>query len=240
MSPVWVSPSPSPISAFASPKSATQTTPAGVEQEVRRFDVAVANPLRVGVGERVRRLGADPRDGSKVRGAGLRDQARTLRCQRSHRVLGRDFPRPRFRIDHRGRAGCRPIRFALGRDGELAAEQPLSDRSGDGLAVNPGCGKHKWHGVASRLTAVLHSVRSRRRIVASRRTAMPQPPQLVENRVDTLPADELHRVIRHAILFTHGEDWHDVGVVQTGRRRGPRGGNGRAGSGRAGRVVAGP
>ena len=44
---------------------------AGVEQEIRRFDVAVADALRVGVGQCVGRLGADPRDGSKVRGAGL-------------------------------------------------------------------------------------------------------------------------------------------------------------------------
>ena len=58
------------------------------------------------------------------------------------------------------------------------------------------------------------------RLVADRRTVMPQPPQLVEDRVDTLPPDELHRVIRHAILFTHGEDRHDVGMVQTGGRAG--------------------
>ena len=45
---------------------------------------------------------------------------------------------------------------------------------------------------------------------------MPQPPQLVEDRVDALSPDELHRVVRHAILLTHGEDRHDVGVVQTG------------------------
>ena len=56
--------------------------------------------------------------------------------------------------------------------------------------------------------------------LAGRRIAVPQPPQLIEDRVEPLPSDELHRVIRHAILFTHGEDRHDVRVVQTGGRAG--------------------
>jgi hypothetical protein len=58
------------------------------------------------------------------------------------------------------------------------------------------------------------------RLATGRRTVMPQSPQFIEDRVDTLPPDELHRVIRHAILFTHSEDRHDVRVVQTGGRAG--------------------
>ena len=46
--------------ALASPKSVTQTVPAGVQQEVRRLDVAVENALLVGVLQGVGHLHADP------------------------------------------------------------------------------------------------------------------------------------------------------------------------------------
>ncbi len=49
---------------------------------------------------------------------------------------------------------------------------------------------------------------------------MAQPPQLVEYRVEALTSNELHRVIRGPVLFADGEDWHDIGVMQVGRRAG--------------------
>ena len=58
MSPVWVRFCWS--SALARPKSVTQTVPAGVEQEVRRLDVAVEDALLVGVLQGVGHLHADP------------------------------------------------------------------------------------------------------------------------------------------------------------------------------------
>ena len=45
---------------LARPKSVTQTLPCGVEQEVRRLDVAVQDALGVGVGQRLGHLDADP------------------------------------------------------------------------------------------------------------------------------------------------------------------------------------
>ena len=46
-------------SALARPKSVIQTTPVGVQQQVRRLDVAVDDAAGMGVGQTLRRLAAD-------------------------------------------------------------------------------------------------------------------------------------------------------------------------------------
>ena len=46
-----------------------------------------------------------------------------------------------------------------------------------------------------------------------------QPPDLVEDRVEAEPGDELHRVVVQPVVLADAEDRHDVRVVQP--RRGP-------------------
>ena len=70
------------------------------------------------------------------------------------------------------------------------------------------------------MSRILLAIQSEWRLAGENFTVMPQLPQLVEDHVDSLAPDELHRVIGHATLFADGEDRHDVGVVQTGGRAG--------------------
>ena len=64
MSPLAVRPS---SSALARPKSVIQTTPVGVEQQVRRLDVAVNDAARVGIRQALCRLAADLRHAAEER-----------------------------------------------------------------------------------------------------------------------------------------------------------------------------
>ena len=45
-----------------------------------------------------------------------------------------------------------------------------------------------------------------------------QPPELFHHGIQPLALDELHDVIRQAVLLADAEDRHDVGVVQPGGR----------------------
>ena len=51
----------------------------------------------------------------------------------------------------------------------------------------------------------------------------PQPPQLLQDRVQALARDELHDVVVQPVLLAHAEDRHDVGVVQPAPPPAPRG-----------------
>ena len=44
--------------------------------------------------------------------------------------------------------------------------------------------------------------------------------QLIQHLIQPQPLNELHHVIRHAVLFAEAEDRHDIGVVQPGGRSG--------------------
>ena len=101
MSPVWVRPS---SSALARPKSVIQTTPGGVEQQVRRLDVAVDDPAGVGVGQALRRLAG--RSG-RCCGHTSRRPHSTVEIWRPARQHGRDRGRRRER---RVRAPSEPAR----------------------------------------------------------------------------------------------------------------------------------
>src|SRR5262249_10893195 len=48
----------------------------------------------------------------------------------------------------------------------------------------------------------------------------PQPPQLVDHRVQALALDELHRVVADLTVLADLEDRHDIGVMQPGRGAG--------------------
>ncbi len=62
--------------------------------------------------------------------------------------------------------------------------------------------------------------RRRRRDLRRRAGPGPELPQLVDDGVEAQAGDELHDVVRRAILLADAEDRHDVGVVQPGRRPG--------------------
>src|SRR5947209_3283672 len=52
------------------------------------------------------------------------------------------------------------------------------------------------------------------------RGLLAEPLQLVENLVQSSAVDELHGVIRHALMFADGKNGDDIGMVQLRRRLG--------------------
>ena len=180
------------------------------------------HPLLVGVGQGVGDLGADPghravelRFGSEreptmssiasepaAAVTGSEDSERTLPvCSAGGETGIRDGLVDRGR--QRGRSGGRPG-VAVG-PGLL--ERAGHERTGQG------------HGTARDGTTPAASVSSDRGAALPSRQAA-EPPQVVDDRVQAVPMDELHGIVVHSLVLAHAVDRHDVAMVQPpGRAR---------------------
>ena len=167
----------------------------GVEQQVRRLDVAVDDPLAVGVGQRLGHLDAHAGPRCDRSGAGP-PRPRSARTGRA----GPPTKRPRCP----GRAAPRPSRALSGaRSGSAAvptSNRPVSSERATSAAVPTarfgGAGASRGAG------------------------PLAEGLQLAEHHVQRLSLDELHGVEDDPAILADLVDRHDVGVVQPGR--GPR------------------
>ena len=168
-------------STLARPKSVTQTLPSGVQQQVRRLDVAVEDALAVGVGQGLGHLDADPRHALPV----SRPFGDAVEPRPRHRAEAQERPTD-------GESGGR-VRPAAARPARDPRPSPVLGASSDRpvAAVEP----------AGQERAGPTSAADGRRLASGSRPPRPrpdgpaaalQPPQLVEDLVQAQPVDELH------------------------------------------------
>ena len=243
MSPVCVSPS---SSALARPKSVIQTTPVGVQQQVRRLDVAVDDAAGVGVGQPLRRLAADLRHAAEerlpaARGLDRRDAASRRagspssttigggrvggRCRSGSRAAAARRSRPASNRSVPAESGC-----VAGAAPPMATSSPFGRRAGRSGAIRPPGRARASADRPLRRRSGLDADRGRSpaRSEPGRgraRSGLPigpvaEPPQLGDDLVEPLALDELHGVEADVAVLADLEDRHDVGVVQP--RRGLR------------------
>ena len=171
-------------------------------------------PCSCGVVERLGDLDADARHGLGVAAAGAGQVGRGGQDVRAGPMA---LAAPADRRRDRGGAAVGSPRSwrrrsdrAAGRPARIGRPRPAS---------RAGC-----HGRSSSEPATSAAERpiGRREPVRPRgragRSRSPQPPHLLQDRVQRLARDELHDVVVGTALVADAEDRHDVGVVQPGRR----------------------
>ena len=161
----------------------------GVEDQVRRLDVAVEDVPGVRVGEGAGHLRADPCDLPVVSILGVLGEGRG-RC---------GFPaarRARLSSVIRG-GGRKGVIGTGGRGGLLIATR--EERTGHR--------QRPFAGGADPAALI--------RVVTP-----PEPSDVLDDAVETLPGDVPHRVVEHAVVLAVVEDADDVGVVELGRDAG--------------------
>ena len=208
MSPVRVSAS---SSTLARPKSLTQTTPS---VSSRRFDGLMSRwrMPRAWAWARAeatcRPICATPRWNARCRDSTVESWARPAsRPTSPGRPRGPPRPGPVRRRGVAGAARRRP------------PTPPGPDRTGRSAAIGPPPSLRRARACPNR-PAGSPGPRGSAAGWRPRRDPAPQPPQLVDDRVQALPLDELHRVVLDVALLADLEDRHDVGVVQPRRGAG--------------------
>ena len=172
----------------------------GVHQDVRRLDVAVEDALAVGVGQRLGHLDAQAGDAPVVMGLGRRRRQLGVVARRSGRLRGGTARR-----DRTGPIGLR-------------AASPRGRTSGRSPANTLGRWCGRYGGEAERQGLGQPARVGLRPVAAGPGLDVAAAPQLVDDDVEALPADELHRVVVDPLVLADAEDRHDVRVVQLRRR----------------------
>jgi hypothetical protein len=202
----------------------------GVEQQVRRLDVAVDDPPRMGVGQPRRHLPADLGHAAKERPPARLDR-RELRPARQHHRRGRTRLGDRDGVARRRGVGL--IRIApIGQSGRRL---PVRNRS-LGFSRPPWRLGHEPAGQqrVGHPADLPRPRRSGRRRPRRDRRVRPfgravrsgpmrpllEPTQLVDDRVQPLALDELHGIVADLAILADLEDRHDIRVVELGRRAG--------------------
>ena len=185
-----------------------------IQQQVGGLDVAVDDPPSVGVRQRPGRLAADLGHAADIVVPATRARL-DVRDRRPARQHGRRC-RPLTRRD-RGRLARRRAR-----EGDAPAEPPIglarSRRRPARRGVRVRDGDHPGLARAGEPPGPQHPRDRAGRIGAIRRRRLAEPPQLVDDPVEALARDELHRIVEDLARLAHLEDRHDVGVMQPGRR----------------------
>jgi hypothetical protein len=166
----------------------------GVEQEVRRLDVAVQDVAGVGIGQGVGDLGAEPGDLAEVPGLGRPDERAGRRSGSGSGGIfggrGRSVRPGRGRLGQqgagRGRAGFVP--------GWPRVVPAGDEADGDGSDQGVDLGRGRLGGILGGSEAS----------------------DVVQDPVESLAGDELHDVVADAALRPVVEHRHDVRVVQPG------------------------
>ncbi len=189
----------------------------GVQQQVRRLDVAVEDPLAIGILQGLGNLKTDPGHALEVRATEIQ----------MRRHVGRTWQDQR-----RGPGWCGAHGDVWGReDGGLAplglgCESAGSERSGVGELAGrqrPGHGARGDREVAfalgpkTGLGPVAVAARFVRIALARARSNLTEAAQLLQDGVQAHSLDVLHHVIMGPLQVTDPEDGHDVGVVQPAR-----------------------
>ena len=203
MSPEWVMSSAS--AALANPKSATQTLPLGSSSRLdgltSRWSTpwrlayssasATCNPMRATLRKKVRSGSDRASESAEAPGRLITEEPAGP---------GDESGGPGERGRRGGRQRGAGTRYSVGPFGE----RKPSGEDGFGHVRGADC-------------PVGRNARSR---WASTSDSPPQPAQFLQDGVEAHAGDELHDVVVMAVVPTHAEDRHDVGVVQP--RRGPR------------------
>ena len=192
---------------------------AGVQQQVRRLDVAVEDALLVGVLQRLGHLHADlghalpvGRPTCPALASPLPLPGKTTDDERRSPTAGRSSMRQsgsRRRLGRRRPADRRSPRSAVGGSVRRIGLRARTGRSSSERAT-------------SAAETSRREIRRPARREGSRSASLPpvgaEPLQLLEHLVQPEPEDELHDVVGRALVLAHAEDRHDVGVVQLRRR----------------------
>jgi hypothetical protein len=181
------------------PKSALM-----VEEQVARLDVAVQDATRMGVVEGLGGLKAEARDVATVfpRASG----SAGLRRDEAPGPYGRTTAIAAFSRSG-GRACARRIRL-----GRRAGNGGIDSHRDAPARNQAACKRCRGQVSENRRSSAIARGRFRLQSLG--------PPELVDDLRRAAPVDVLHHVERHTTLGAHGEDWHDVVVVQAGRRLG--------------------